>query len=57
MSIERASANVRRRFLQLSSGTAGSPKTVQINRANIGANDEAMFVGANFDMPTNVVVS
>ena len=36
-------------LMQLTSGSTGSPKAVQITHANIVANAEAMFVGANFD--------
>ncbi len=43
--------------MQLTSGSTGSPKAVQITHANIVANAEAMFVGANFDADTDVIVS
>jgi len=44
-------------LLQLTSGTTGSPKAVQITHANVVANAEAMFVGAEFDMSSDVIVS
>jgi fatty-acyl-CoA synthase len=44
-------------FLQLTSGSTGSPKAVQITHANFVANAEAMFLGANVDMDTDVIVS
>jgi len=44
-------------LLQLTSGSTGSPKAVRISHANIVANAEAMFVGAQFDMATDVIVS
>ena len=44
-------------LMQLTSGSTGSPKAVQITHANIVANAEAMFVGANFDADTDVIVS
>ncbi len=43
--------------MQLTSGSTGSPKAVQITHANVVANAEAMFVGADFDMDTDVIVS
>ena len=44
-------------LLQLTSGTTGAPKAVQITHANLVANAEAMFVGAEFDMGSDVIVS
>ena len=44
-------------LMQLTSGSTGSPKAVQITHANVVANAEAMFVGANFDPDTDVIVS
>ena len=44
-------------LLQLTSGSTGSPKAVQITHANIVANAEAMMVGCNFDLDTDVIVS
>ena len=43
--------------MQLTSGSTGSPKAVQITHANIVANAEAMVVGCNFDIDTDVIVS
>ena len=43
--------------MQLTSGSTGSPKAVQITHANIVANAEAMMVGCNFDLDTDVIVS
>jgi len=44
-------------FLQLTSGSTGSPKAVQITHANFVANAEAMFAGANVDVDYDVIVS
>ncbi|SEH47064.1 fatty-acyl-CoA synthase [Mycolicibacterium rutilum] len=44
-------------LLQLTSGSTGSPKAVQITHANIVANAEAMTVGCDFDLDTDVIVS
>jgi fatty-acyl-CoA synthase len=44
-------------LLQLTSGTTGAPKAVQITHANVAANAEAMFVGAEFDTGSDVIVS
>ena len=44
-------------LMQLTSGSTGSPKAVQITHANVVANAEAMFVGANFNVDTDVIVS
>ncbi len=44
-------------LMQLTSGSTGSPKAVQITHANIVANAEAMMAGCNFDLDTDVIVS
>ncbi|HZQ30360.1 MAG TPA: fatty acyl-AMP ligase [Mycobacterium sp.] len=44
-------------FLQLTSGSTGSPKAVQITHANFVANAEAMFAGADVDVDVDVIVS
>ena len=44
-------------LMQLTSGSTGSPKAVQITHANIVANAEAMTVGCDFDIDTDVIVS
>src|SRR3954454_129614 len=44
-------------LMQLTSGSTGSPKAVQITHANIVANAEAMMDGCNFDLDTDVIVS
>ena len=44
-------------MMQLTSGSTGSPKAVQITHANLVANADAMFVGAHFDVDTDVIVS
>jgi fatty-acyl-CoA synthase len=44
-------------LLQLTSGSTGSPKAVQISHRNVVSNAEAMFIGADFDMETDVIVS
>lgn len=43
-------------FLQLTSGSTGPPKAVQITHANFVANAEAMLAGAQVDRETDVVV-
>jgi fatty-acyl-CoA synthase len=44
-------------LLQLTSGSTGSPKAVQITHRNVVANAEAMAVGAKFDPDSDVIVS
>jgi fatty-acyl-CoA synthase len=44
-------------FLQLTSGSTGSPKAVAITHRNVIANAEAMLVGAEYDLDTDVIVS
>ncbi|BBX04581.1 long-chain fatty acid--CoA ligase [Mycolicibacterium moriokaense] len=44
-------------LMQLTSGSTGSPKAVQITHANIVANAEAMVVGCNFDVDSDVIIS
>jgi fatty-acyl-CoA synthase len=44
-------------LMQLTSGSTGSPKAVQITHANVVANAEAMIVGCNFDIDSDVIVS
>ena len=44
-------------FMQLTSGSTGSPKAVCITHANFVANAEAMFAGANVDPDSDVIVS
>ncbi len=44
-------------LMQLTSGSTGSPKAVQITHANIVANAEAMTVGCEFDVDNDVIVS
>ncbi|OBG29385.1 fatty acyl-AMP ligase [Mycobacterium sp. 852002-51057_SCH5723018] len=44
-------------LLQLTSGSTDCPKAVAISHANVMANAEAMFVGAEYDLDTDVIVS
>ncbi|OBB77156.1 fatty acyl-AMP ligase [Mycobacterium sp. 852014-52144_SCH5372336] len=44
-------------LMQLTSGSTGSPKAVQITHSNIVANAEAMTVGCDFDIDNDVIVS
>lgn len=44
-------------LLQLTSGSTGFPKAVRISHRNIVANAEAMFIGAEVDRETDVIVS
>ena len=44
-------------LMQLTSGSTGSPKAVVITHRNIYSNAEAMFLGADYDASTDVMVS
>src|SRR5271168_195341 len=44
-------------LLQLTSGSTGSPKAVRISHRNVVSNAEAMFVGADVDVESDVMVS
>ena len=44
-------------LMQLTSGSTGSPKAVVITHRNIYSNAEAMFLGAEYDVDTDVMVS
>ncbi|KLO29914.1 fatty acyl-AMP ligase [Mycobacterium haemophilum] len=44
-------------LLQLTSGSTGCVKAVAITHANVISNAEAMFVGAHYDIDTDVIVS
>ena len=44
-------------LMQLTSGSTGSPKAVVITHRNIYSNAEAMFIGAQYDVDSDVMVS
>jgi fatty-acyl-CoA synthase len=44
-------------LMQLTSGSTGSPKAVVITHRNIYSNAEAMFIGAQYDVEKDVMVS
>ena len=44
-------------LMQLTSGSTGSPKAVVITHRNIYSNAEAMFLGADYDVTRDVMVS
>jgi fatty-acyl-CoA synthase len=44
-------------LLQLTSGSTGSPKAVRISHRNVVSNAEAMFIGADVDVESDVIVS
>lgn len=43
--------------MQLTSGSTGSPKAVQITHRNVHSNVEAMFVGVRYNTDTDVMIS
>ncbi len=44
-------------LMQLTSGSTGSPKAVVITHRNVCSNAEAMFIGAEYDVDRDVMVS
>ena len=44
-------------LMQLTSGSTGSPKAVVITHRNVYSNAEAMFIGAEYDVDLDVMVS